>query len=222
MYYYDIFALVALLITGAAQVFINVTYNNYSKIKVRKGLTGFDVADKILKEHGIDDVYIVETKGYLTDHFDPSKKVIRLSTNNFHGESISACAVAAHEVGHVIQHKEGNSFIKIRSLLVPFVNFASTIGFIVILLGFFFEITKLFYLGALLLTVILAFELVTLPVEFDASRKALANLEKYDLLDENELDGGKSVLRAAALTYVASLASTILSVLRLLLMANRD
>lgn len=218
--YYDILFLVALVITGASQIFINVTYKNYSKIKCKKGLSGFEVADKILKENGVNNVYIVETKGFLTDHFDPSKKVIRLSSANFHGESVAAAAVAAHEVGHVIQHKEGNTLIKIRSFLAPFASFCSMIGYVVIILGVIFGLLNLFYLGILLLLVILIFQLVTLPVEIDASKKAMANLEKMNLLENDELDSAKSVLTAAALTYVASLATTVLEVLRLFLSAR--
>lgn len=219
--YYDILALAAFVITGAAQIFINVTYKNYSKVKGKKGLSGFEVADKILKENGVNNVYIVETKGFLTDHFDPNKKVIRLSSSNFHGESVAAAAVAAHEVGHVIQHKEGNTLIKIRSFIAPFANFCSMIGYLVIILGAILGLLNLFYLGILLLLVILLFQLVTLPVEIDASKKAMANLEKMDLLEKDELDSAKSVLTAAALTYVASLATTILEVLRLFL-STRD
>ncbi len=219
--YYLIF-LLTMLITVSAEVFVNSKYKEYSKIKCKSGLSGFEVADKILKKNGIDDIYIVEVRGVLTDHFDPDKRAVRLSSSNFHGESIASSAVSAHEVGHVIQHKEGNKLIKIRSMLVPFVNFSSRIGYLVIVISFIFGLVDLLYLGIGFLFVILLFELVTLPVEIDASRKALNNLKSEGLLSESEIEGARSVLTAAAFTYVASLATTILEIFRLFLMTDRD
>lgn len=219
--YYLIF-LLTMLITVSAEVFVNSKYKEYSKIKCKSGLSGFEVADKILKKNGIDDIYIVEVRGILTDHFDPDKRAVRLSSSNFHGETIASSAVSAHEVGHVIQHKEGNKLIKIRSVLVPFVNFSSRIGYLVIVISFIFGLVDLLYLGIGFLFVILLFELVTLPVEIDASKKALNNLKSEGLLEGDELEGARSVLTAAAFTYVASLATTILEIFRLFLMTDRD
>ncbi|MDO4368987.1 MAG: zinc metallopeptidase [bacterium] len=215
---------ISFAITLVAQILVSARYSKYSKILNSKGLTGFDVAKKILEKNGLGDIYVVETKGYLSDHYDPGHNVIRLSHGVFHGESLSAAAIAAHEVGHAIQKKQGNFFMKIRSFIFPIVNFSSKFGYIAILIGLIFGYMRLFYLGIFMLFVILFFQLVTLPVEFDASRKAMANLEKYNILLADEKRGARKVLVAAALTYVASLVTTLLEILRLLLvvMDNKD
>ena len=215
---------ISFAITLVAQILVSARYSKYSKILNSKGLTGFDVAKKILEKNGLGDIYVVETKGYLSDHYDPGHNVIRLSHGVFHGESLSAAAIAAHEVGHAIQKKQGNFFMKIRSFIFPIVNFSSKFGYIAILIGLIFGYMRLFYLGIFMLFVILFFQLVTLPVEFDASRKAMANLEKYNILLADEKRGARKVLVAAALTYVASLVTTLLEIFRLLLvvMGNRD
>ena len=215
---------ISFAITLIAQILVSARYSKYSKISNIKGLTGFDVAKKILEKNGLGDIYVVETKGYLSDHYDPGHNVIRLSHGVFHGESLSAAAIAAHEVGHAIQKKQGNFFMKIRSFIFPIVNFSSKFGYIAILIGLIFGRMRLFYLGIFMLFVILFFQLVTLPVEFDASRKAMANLEKYNILLADEKRGARKVLVAAALTYVASLVTTLLEIFRLLLvvMGNRD
>lgn len=215
---------ISFAITLIAQILVSARYSKYSKITNSKGLTGFDVAKKILEKNDLGDIYVVETKGYLSDHYDPGHNVIRLSHEVFHGESLSAAAIAAHEVGHAIQKKQGNFFMKIRSFIFPVVNFSSKFGYIAILIGLIFGYMRLFYLGIFMLFVILFFQLVTLPVEFDASRKAMANLEKYNILLADEKRGARKVLVAAALTYVASLVTTLLEIFRLLLvvMGNRD
>lgn len=215
---------ISFAITLVAQILVSARYSKYSKILNSKGMTGFDVAKKILEKNGLGDIYVVETKGYLSDHYDPGHNVIRLSHGVFHGESLSAAAIAAHEVGHAIQKKQGNFFMKIRSFIFPIVNFSSKFGYIAILIGLIFGYMRLFYLGIFMLFVILFFQLVTLPVEFDASRKAMANLEKYNILLADEKRGARKVLVAAALTYVASLVTTLLEILRLLLvvMDNKD
>ncbi len=215
---------ISFAITLIAQILVSARYSKYSKITNSKGLTGFDVAKKILEKNDLGDIYVVETKGYLSDHYDPGHNVIRLSHGVFHGESLSAAAIAAHEVGHAIQKKQGNFFMKIRSFIFPVVNFSSKFGYIAILIGLIFGYMRLFYLGIFMLFVILFFQLVTLPVEFDASRRAMANLEKYNILLADEKRGARKVLVAAALTYVASLVTTLLEIFRLLLvvMGNRD
>ena len=219
---YYILGMLSILITVLAQIYIKVTYNKYNTIKNKKDLTGFEVAKKILEKNDLEKVYIVETKGYLTDHYDPKSKVVRLSKNVFNGTSISAIAVAAHECGHAIQHKNGNKFMQIRSFLVPFVNFSTKLGYIVILIGLIAGLLQMFYFGIILILVILLFQLVTLPVEFGASRDALNYLEKYDLVTKEEKYDAKEVLTSAALTYVASLATTIIEVVRLLSLVDRD
>ena len=219
---YYILGIISILITVLAQIYIKVTYNKYSTIKNKKNLTGFEVAKKILEKNNLEKIYIVETKGYLTDHYDPKAKVVRLSKDIFNGTSISAIAVAAHECGHAIQHKNNNKFMQLRSFLVPFVNFSTKLGYIVILIGLIAGLLQMFYFGIILILVILLFQLVTLPVEFGASRDALNYLEKYDLVTKEEKSEAKEVLTSAALTYVASLATTIIEVVRLLSLANRD
>ena len=218
MSYYLVF--ISLIITIGAEVFVKYIYSKYSKDLCNSKLTGFEVADKILKKEDIDNIYVVETNGFLSDHFDPINNVVRLSRSNFHGDSISSVAVSAHEIGHVIQYKENNILIKIRSAIVPFVNFCSRLSYFVIIIGLFLGYYRLFYLGALIMLGILLFQLITLPVEIDASKKAIKYLEDLKILDKEELSKGKLVLVAAALTYVAGLANTVIQILRLLYLGN--
>jgi len=216
---------IVMIFSVVAQIGVNSTFQKYSKVANSKGLTGAEVARQMLDYAGIRDVRVESIAGSLTDHYDPVHRVLRLSSTVYGSPSVAALGVAAHETGHAIQHAENYSFLWIRSAMVRFTNIGSNWSIPLVIIGLAINNSWSYYLmvaGVALFLLVVLFSLVTLPVEFDASRKALANLEKYDLLDENELDGGKSVLRAAALTYVASLASTILSVLRLLLMANRD
>lgn len=215
---------ISILITLFAQILVSSRYKKYSSIKNKRDISGVEVAQEILKNNGLDNVYVVETKGYLSDHFDPGQNVVRLSTNVFHGKSISALAIAAHEVGHAIQHKEGNFFMKLRKYIFPVVNLCSRFGYLAIFIGLVFSLMDLFYIGIVMLFAILFFQLITLPVEFDASRKAMTNLEKYNFLTGKEKEGASKVLFAAALTYVASLITTLLEIARLLIMAagNRD
>lgn len=214
---------ISIVISFGAQIFIDVRYNKYSKVQNRRELSGVEVAQEILKRNGLSNVYVVEVKGVLTDHFDPNNNVVRLSSRVFHGKSLSSAAVAAHEVGHAIQHKEGNFFMRLRKFIFPIVDLCSKFGYIAILIGLIFDSLNLFYIGIIMLVAILFFQLVTLPVEFDASRKAIANLEKYNLLDSEEKKGASKVLVAAALTYVAGLVTTLLEILRFLSMAgDRD
>ena len=222
MFYILLF--VSIFITLIAQILVSSRYSKYSKVMNKRKITGVEVAQEILKANGMDKVYVVETKGYLSDHFDPSQNVVRLSHDVFHGTSLSAAAIAAHEVGHAIQYKEGNFFIKLRKFIFPVVSLCSKFGYIAILIGLLFSSLQLFYVGIVMLVVILFFQLITLPVEFDASKRAMANLEKYNLLLSDERSGARKVLVAAALTYVAGLITTLLEIARLLLMVagNRD
>lgn len=227
MYYWDYtgYGLVVLgtIITIVAQVYIKIQYNKFKGKDTTLGLTGVEVARKMLDENGLRDIYVTETKGVLTDHYDPSRKVIRLSTDVFHSSSIASVAVAAHECGHAIQHKEGYFFIKVRSFLVPLVNLSSKLGYVAIAIGLLFSWMDLAWAGIGLLLMILLFQLVTLPTEINASKRALAFLEDEEMLTSSELTGGKKMLTAAALTYVASLASTLLEILRLvMIVSNQD
>lgn len=213
-----LFILVAGVITLAAQVFVNGRYNKYKTVKSKKGLTGQEVARFILDKHGLDDIYVTEVNGVLSDHYDSNRKVVRLSKDIFHGDSISSISVAAHEVGHAIQDKEGYTMIRIRGAIFPLVSFSSKFGYIALIIGFIFGFLELAWIGIGLLLMIFVFQLITLPVEFDASRRAVAELEEEKILDSNELEGSSDMLKAAAMTYVASVAATILEILRFVLM----
>ena len=213
--------IISLVLAFCAQAYVSSTYKRFTRINVRKDLTGAEVAKKILETNGLNDVHVVETSGFLSDHYDPSRKTVRLSTHNFRESSISAISVAAHEVGHAIQDKKGDFFLKIRASLVPLVNFTSKISYIAILAGLILGFFELFTIGVGLMLFLVAFQLVTLPVEFGASKIAIFELEKASILEGNEKRQAKSVLNAAALTYVAALAVTILQMIRLILMANR-
>lgn len=215
--------IIGFIISLAAQIYVNVSYKKYKNIENSKGLTGFDVARKILDENGLKDIYVTEVRGNLTDHYDPGRKVIRLSTDIFHGKTIASSSVAAHEVGHAIQDKEGYSFMRFRSMMFPLVRFSSYGGYIAILVGALFELMDLIWFGIGLEIVILLFQIVTLPVEFNASSRAKDELAKYNLLNNNEINSSDKMLRAAAYTYVASVLTTILQILRLIfIFSDRD
>ncbi len=213
--------LIALFITLGAQIYVSSTYNKYSKIQSKNTLRGSEVARKILDENGLTEIGVEEVSGHLTDHYDPKHKVVRLSSANFQTNNIAAISVAAHECGHAIQDKEGYSFMRLRASLVPIVNFSSYGGYIAIVLGCFTGLLGLVLLGIICEIVILLFQLVTLPVEFDASKRALKQIETLNILETDEHKKGKKVLRSAALTYVASVAAAILEILRLLLIFSR-
>ncbi len=215
-----ILIILIILIPLVAQIKITSSYNKYKRERNTCNLTGQEVARKILDENGLDDIHVVEIKGELTDHYDPTRKVVRLSTDIFHGDTIAATAVAAHKCGHAIQDKENYAFLRIRSAIYPVVNVATRVSYYIILLGFLLQALKLVYLGIGLTCCGLLFQLVTLPVEFDASKRALNKLEEYNLLASNEIDGARNVLTAAALTYVAGVIASILQILRLLLIAS--
>ena len=215
-----IFYLLIIIIPILAQINISASYGKYKKIGNSKNLSGFEVARKILDANGLENIYVVETNGNLTDHYDPSRKVIKLSKDIFKGESIAAASVAAHECGHAIQDKDNYTFMRIRSFLVPVVNLTSSFAWIVILIGLFAEYFQVFLLGIGLISVGLLFQLITLPVEFDASNRARKELEKLNLVDSEEASGVRKMLTSAAMTYVASVLTSILEIVRLFLMFN--
>lgn len=214
------FGLLGLIIVLWAQANVTGNYKKYLKYKVKSNLSGQEVARKILDANGLNYVHIVETKGELTDHYDPTRKVIRLSSNIFHQSTISSVGVAAHEVGHAIQDKEGYSFMKLRSALVPFVNFVSYLGYFGLIISIFAGLTGYLKISILILCVTILFQLVTLPVEFDASKRAKEQLISLGLIDDSEHEQVSKVLFAAAMTYVAGLISNLLQLLRLVLILN--
>lgn len=218
--YYDILIIIGLLISLIAQIIVTTSYKKYKKVLNSKDLTGFEVARKILDKNNLQDIMILETRGNLSDHYDPTRKVIKLSTDIYHGSSIASAAVAAHECGHAIQNKTNYKPMRIRSKIVPTVNICTKLGYIAIIIGTIFSY-QLIEIGILLLATILAFELITLPVEFNASNRALKELEKLKLIRTEEKSKAKSMLSAAAFTYVASLITSFLQILRLVLMFSR-
>lgn len=206
-----------------AQAKVNGAYKKYSKELNSMNLTGADVARKILDKNGLIDVKITETNGQLTDHYDPRTKTVTLSKEIHSEKSIASVAVAAHEVGHAIQHKESYSFLNIRTKLVPAVNLTSKISTIFIFIGFFSEIFEIAYIGIALLLVGLLFQLVTLPVEFNASKRAKKELQNCGLISNKDTKGTNKVLNAAAFTYVAGFIATAAEILRLFLISkSRD
>ncbi len=215
--------LLALIIPLIAQIYINVCHDKYRKIQNKKKLTGFEVARKILDSNGLKDIYVVETRGNLTDHYDPRRKTVKLSSDVFHGDSVASMAVAAHECGHAIQDKEGYLFMKIRSFIFPIVSFGTKIAYVVLFIGLIADIMDLVWAGILLVGLGLVFQLITLPVEINASKRAMVELENKICALDNDLDGTKSMLTAAALTYVAAVLSSALEILRLILIfRDRD
>lgn len=212
-----ILVLGALLIVLISQQILNFTYSKYKSVEVDSNMTGYETAKKILHKYNLDNIDVKKISGNLSDHYNNSKKLINLSQDIYEESTIAAVSVAAHECGHAIQYKEGYIPIKIRNILVPFVNFGNTIGYLVIVISIASSITKLFMLGLILISFALLFQLVTLPVEFDASRRAKEILFDMNIINEDEKKGSKKMLKAAAFTYVAGLISSIMQILRFVL-----
>ena len=209
--------IIAFIISLGADIYLRTKYSKYKKVEVKSGITGAEAAREILKKNGLENVYVVETKGILSDHYDPKAKVVRLSTDIYNGTSIASVSVAAHECGHAVQDKESYFFLRFRSFLVPFVNFSSKFGYMAVLIGLIFNAIDLAWVGIWLLIIIVLFQLITLPVEFDASKRGKRFLTDLKIVNSEERSGASSVLRAAAFTYVAGLITTLLELLRLVL-----
>ena len=223
--YYDatyILVIIGFLLTLGAQVLVKGRYSKYKEISASKKMTGEEVARKILDANGLMNVTIRESAGTLTDHYDPRNKTVNLSTDIYKGTSIASIAVAAHECGHAIQDKEGYQFLRIRHAIIPTVNICSKLGYVVILIGLFAGYFNVAMLGLIMLAAILVFQLVTLPVEFNASARAKKQLQELNLANSSDSEGVKDMLYAAALTYVASLASSVLQILRLFLIISNS
>lgn len=215
-----------LVLIGAALCLITSgmvksTFKKYSKVAATSGLTGAQVAAEILHREGIYDVKVERVSGSLTDHFDPAAKVVNLSESVYDVPSIAAISVAAHECGHAMQHNEDYFPLKIRSTILPAANFGSRYGLWIVIAGLILSFFRpLVFVGVLLFSFGVLFQIVTLPVEFDASKRALATLSDMGVLSETEITGAQKVLRSAAMTYVASAAASILSLIRLILIAQ--
>ncbi|MBR2327822.1 MAG: zinc metallopeptidase [Clostridia bacterium] len=217
-YYYLILVLPAVLISVWAQIKVKTTFAKYSEKRTLRGTTAADVSRGILNSHGLFDVNVTRVSGDLTDHFDPRTNKVSLSDPVYSSDSIAAIGVAAHECGHAIQHAEGYKPVKLRTALVPITNFGSSISIPLIMASLFTGIPVFFAIGIVLFSLSTVFQLVTLPVEFNASRRAVNELKENNTLTEEEIEGVKKVLGAAALTYVAALLVSLMSLLRLLLM----
>ena len=216
-----ILVIIGAVICMIASANVKSTYNKYSKVRSSSGITAEEMAYRMLQDAGIYDVSIQRIGGDLTDHYSPGEKVLRLSDTVYGSSSVAALGVACHEAGHAIQHKEGYAPLKLRSLSVPIANFGSFLSWPLIVLGLILGSMNLARVGVFLFAFVVVFQLLTLPVEFDASRRALLVLERDNILWNEEMTGAKKVLRAAALTYVAALFSSILQLLRLFLLTQR-
>ena len=224
-YYADptwIIILPALILTLWAQFKVNSTFEKYSGVRSMRGMTGADVARRILDLNGLHNVQVVHTPGNLTDHFDPRTNVVRLSDSVYGSSSVAAIGVAAHEVGHAVQHATGYAPIKLRNTIVPVVNVCSTLAIPLFIMGMVFgTFPILMDIGIWLFAAAVLFHIVTLPVEINASRRAIATLDSNYILEGDEIKGAKRVLSAAAMTYVASAAMAVMQLLRLILVRNR-
>ncbi|WP_348775062.1 zinc metallopeptidase [Psychrobacillus sp. NEAU-3TGS] len=214
---YIIYFAIILLLPIYAQMKVKSTYKKYSKVRSTSGMTGAQVARTILDANGLYEVKVVESSGFLSDHYNPMTKIVALSSHNFHEASVAGSAIAAHEVGHAIQHKEAYSFLTLRHKLVPIANISSNASWIFVMIGIFASMSGLLLLGILLLAAGVVFQIVTLPVEFNASNRAMDQMVSLGIIRNEEERHAKKVLSAAALTYVAATAVAVLELLRLVL-----
>lgn len=221
MFYYDPYywtlLLPAMLIAAVAQWKVSATFRRYSSVRSARGYTGAQAAEAVLRANGINDVRIERVSGHLTDHFDPRTNTIRLSDSVYSDSSVAAMGVAAHEAGHAVQYAVGYGPIKLRNAIIPVCNFGSQLSIIFILLGLVLYVEPLFAVGILLFSLAVVAQLITLPVEFNASRRAIQTLDSTHLLEGDELNGARKVLSAAAMTYVAALLVSLAQLLRFVL-----
>lgn len=223
--YFDwtmILLLPAIALATYAQIKVSSTYKKYSQVRCRSGWTASDLARRLLDENDLSDVRVERVRGHLSDHYSPRERVLRLSESSFNSSSVAALGVAAHECGHAIQHADGYFPLSFRNLLAPVANIGSQASWLLIVGGVVLSWANLISWGILLFSLAVVFQLVTLPVEFNASRRALAALEGGGYLTEQELNQSGQVLRAAALTYVAAALTAVLQLLRLLLIFGRN
>ena len=232
MLMYILYFVILMIVPMMAQANVMSTFNKYSKVRSTSGLTGKEVAEMILRENGIYDVEVLRGQGRLTDHYDPGKKVVVLSPDNYDKPSVSGTAVAAHEVGHAIQHATGYHFLNFRSALFPLANIGSRFSFILIIAGIALTVgmqtagpslgTYLLWGGIALFAFSVLFQVVTLPVEFDASNRAMKQIKQLNIVDEKEHRHAKKVLNAAAMTYIAATAVAVAELVRLVLIARNN
>jgi Zn-dependent membrane protease YugP len=209
---------VLLLLPLYAQFKVKRTYKKYSKVRSTSGMTGAQVARLILDQNDLKDVKVVESQGFLSDHYNPMTRIVALSSHNYHEASVAGTAIAAHEVGHAIQHKEAYTFLQWRHKLVPVANISSNASWIFVMIGIFAGMSNMLLLGIVLLAVGVVFQIVTLPVEFNASSRAMTEIVSHGVIRNEEEKHAKKVLNAAAMTYVAAAAVAVLELVRLVLM----
>lgn len=219
-YYYLVLVVPAFIFALIAQARVKSTFAKYSKQRSQRGITGQEAARRVLSHYGINDVAIEMVSGSLTDHYDPRSNVIRLSQDVYSSTSISAIGVACHEAGHAAQHAQGYSPIKIRNAILPICNIGSTIGIPLAMIGLIFNNPSLVSIGLLFYAMVAVFQFATLPVEFNASRRAIQVIDETGILGSDEAYGAKRVLTAAAMTYIAALAVSIANLMRLILITN--
>ncbi|MBD3110408.1 zinc metallopeptidase [Bacillus sp. AGMB 02131] len=214
---YLIYLAIIILIPIYAQFKVKSTYKRYTKVASSSRMTGAEVARKILDDNGLYNVHVEETRGYLSDHYDPRSKVVRLSSENYHGHSLAATAVSAHEVGHAIQDQQDYAFLRLRHSLVPVANIGSNLSWVLILIGFIAGLSNFVLFGIICMLAAVLFQVVTLPVEFNASTRAMDQVVSLGIIRSDEERETKKVLNAAALTYVAAAAVAVLELVRLIM-----
>ena len=223
-YYFDptyVLVIIAFLLTLFASMGVKSTFSKYNDVRSSRGITAASAARQILDANGLQNIRIEHVSGDLTDHYSPNENVIRLSDSTYNSTSVAAIGVAAHECGHAVQHQVGYVPIKIRNGIVPIVNVCNMLSMPIFIIGLILGLGRLAMVGAILFGAVLVFQLVTLPTEINASRRAMKTLESMYLLEGDELTGARKTLTAAAMPYVAAVASTALQFLRLVLLANR-
>lgn len=223
-YYFDptyVLVIIAFLLTLFASMGVKSTFSKYNDVRSSRGITAASAERQILDANGLQNIRIEHVSGDLTDHYSPNENVIRLSDSTYNSTSVAAIGVAAHECGHAVQHQVGYVPIKIRNGIVPIVNVCNMLSMPIFIIGLILGLGRLAMVGAILFGAVLVFQLVTLPTEINASRRAMKTLESMYLLEGDELTGARKTLTAAAMTYVAAVASTALQFLRLVLLANR-
>ncbi len=219
-YYYLVLVVPAIILSLLAQAKVKSTYSKYARVSNTKRITGAQAALNVLSHYGIRNVRIECGHGKLSDHYDPRINVIRLSPEVYSGASIAAIGIACHEAGHAAQHAENYLPIKVRNLILPVANFGSSAGVLIAILGYFLGFGLLINVGIILFAAVVVFQLVTLPIEFNASSRALKVIDETGMLHNEEKMGAKKVLSAAAMTYVASLLVSLMSLIRLILRTN--
>ena len=220
-YYYVILVIPAILISLLAQANVRRTYSSMARVNNNKRITGAEAARRVLAHYNIHNVHIEMTQGKLTDHYDPRSNVIRLSPEVFAGTSIASVGIACHEAGHAAQHAQNYAPIRMRNAVLPVANIGSSVGFTEAILGYFLGLDIIVGIGVILFAAVVLFQLITLPVEFNASSRALSVIRETNMLYDDEVPKARKVLTAAALTYVASLLVSVMSLIRLILRTNR-